>query len=104
MSRKTIPFPTAVISAGAALKARQSIADSRSATDLEDWVKERNDTDGAIDLEGVAAQINPRGAVTFVLAEDANWLELLSFTLVLPYFAAWYWTNRASQRALSPYR
>jgi hypothetical protein len=98
MSKKTIPFPTVVIPPSGA---RQSVADSRSATDAEDWVREKPDAHRAADLAMLrSAEDHPRGGVTFVLSDDASWLELLSFTFVLPYLATCYWINRTSQKAI----
>jgi hypothetical protein len=94
MSKKTIPFPTAVLPPS---RPRQSAADSRSA-DVEDWVQQKIDE---ATPEGVAEPVSGHSrGLAFVLSDDATWLELLSFTCVLPAFAISYWINRASQKAI----
>jgi hypothetical protein len=95
MSKKTIPFPTAVVPSGA----RPSVADSRAATDVENWVRQKADAGGS-DLGSCPVPDHSRSGIRFVLGEDANWLELLSFSFVLPYFAICYWISRASQTTL----
>jgi hypothetical protein len=96
MSKKTISFPTAVVPSGA----RPSVADSRAATDAENWVRQKADAGGSADLGSRPVPDHSRSGIRFVLGEDASWLELLSFSFVLPYFATCYWISRASQTTL----
>jgi hypothetical protein len=103
MSKKTIPFPAAVMMPSlTSVPQKRSLSERRA---VEDWI---NDKDDAALLtraiEPTAARLprgDRRGDLALVLAEDANWLELLSFTLIMPSLATWYWISRATQRAVA---
>jgi hypothetical protein len=103
MSKKTIPFPVTVAgqSQHATETGLQPSLEGQSGVGAEDWVTQTHCL--AFPKEISADRFGGFGApagITNFLAEDATWLELVNFAVVVPYLSVCYWVFRTSRKWL----